>query len=73
MILGLSTQKIRFRIDMEPTSKIFTDDIVKEVLMTKNGPINFAHNFFPNSPLCKDMKSVEKMACSFDSAPEINF
>jgi hypothetical protein len=25
-------------------------DLIKEVLMTKNGPINFVHNFFPNSP-----------------------
>jgi len=24
--------------------------IIKGVLMTKNGPINFVHNFFPNSP-----------------------
>jgi hypothetical protein len=28
---------------------------------------------FPYSPGCKGMKSVEKIACSFDSAPEINF
>jgi hypothetical protein len=48
-------------------------DCSNEVLMTKNGAINFVHNFFPDSPWCKDMKSVEKMACSFDSAPEINF
>jgi hypothetical protein len=46
---------------------------VKEVFMTKNGPINFVHNFVPFSPGCKGMKSVEKMACSFDLAPEINF
>ena len=47
--------------------------MIKEGLLTKNGPIDFVHNFFPNSPWCKDMKSVEKMACSLDSDPSINF
>jgi hypothetical protein len=53
--------------------KIYTLSSIKEGPLIKNGPINFVHNFFPNSPWCKDMKSAEKMACSFDSAPEINF
>jgi len=31
---------------------------IKEGPLIKNGPINFVHNFFPNSPWFKDMKST---------------
>ena len=37
--------------EMQPTCHANkADTAIKEVLMTKNGPINFVHNFFPNSP-----------------------
>jgi len=71
-------QAVTFLLYITFTSRVlqhcrFVISSIKEVLMTKNGPINFVHNFFSNSPWCKDMKSVEKMACSLDSAPRINF
>jgi hypothetical protein len=46
---------------------------IKGELMTKNSPIEIVPNFFPNILCFKDMKSAEKMACSFNSAPGNNF